>query len=131
MGLDTTHDAFSGAYSAFNRFRQIVAKAMGGSYPFHEVPLILSDGSVILEPDQTRFYVPMSWDDFQETKPGLAAFLVSNDCEGEFPPEVCKQMADELTELLPQIAKLDDGGGGHIERAGGYLEVTKKIYSWM
>lgn len=126
MGLDVSHDAFSGAYSAFNRFRQIVAKAMGGSYPPHPKPLVCSDGDIIIEPDNSRFYVPFSWSEFQEKKPGLSAFLLSNDCEGEFSPELCKHMADELEELLPNIEKLDDGGAGHIERDGGFVAVTKK-----
>lgn len=126
MGLDTTHGAFNGAYSAFNRFRQIVAKAMGGSYPPHEKNLVCGDGDVILNPDQNRFYVPGSWATFQIERPGLSAFLVSNDCEGKFSPELCKQMADELEALLPDIEKLDDGGGGHIERDGGFVAVTKK-----
>ena len=37
MGLDISHDAWHGAYSAFNRFRQKVAQAMGGSYPPHYI----------------------------------------------------------------------------------------------
>jgi hypothetical protein len=126
MGLDTTHGAFNGAYSAFNRFRQIIAKAMGGSYPPHEIPLVISDGDIITEPDQEVFYIPGKWSQFQIDRPGLSAFLLSNDCEGEFTPEICKQMADELEVLLPEIEKLDDGGGGHIERNGGFVAVTKK-----
>lgn len=126
MGLDTTHGAFHGAYSAFLRFRQVVAKAMGGSYPPHEKSFVCSDGDVIIEPDQKRFYVPGTWEVFQIERPGLTAFLLSNDCEGEFSPETCKQMADEIEALLPEIEKLDDGGGGHIERDGGFVAVTKR-----
>lgn len=126
MGLDTTHGAFRGAYSAFNRFRKIVAEAIGGSYPPHISPLVCSDGDIIVSPDQNRFYVPGSWKTFQVDRPGLSAFLLSNDCEGEFAPELCKQMADELEALLPKIEKIDNGGGGHIERDGGYVAVTKK-----
>ncbi len=36
MGLDCSHNAFHGAYSSFNRFRQFVSKSIGGSYPPHE-----------------------------------------------------------------------------------------------
>lgn len=128
MGLDTTHDAFSGAYSAFNRFRRVVAKAMGGSYPPHDNPLICADGDVIVDPDNGRFYVPYKWEDFQIKNPGLSAFLFSNDCEGEFSPETCKQMADELEALLPKIKELEDKNPaqGHLERDGGYVGVTKK-----
>ncbi len=38
MGLRCSHDAFHGAYSAFNRFRQFIAAAIGGSHPPHEYP---------------------------------------------------------------------------------------------
>ena len=128
MGLDTTHGAFHGAYGAFNRFRQIVAKAMGGSYPPHENPLVCSDGDVIVDPDNGRFYVPYTWSEFQINNPGLSAFLLSNDCEGEFEPETCLQMANELESLLPAIAKIEEANpaGGHLERDGGYVAVTKR-----
>jgi hypothetical protein len=36
MGLDCSHDAFHGAYSAFNSFRKFICKAIGGSFPPHE-----------------------------------------------------------------------------------------------
>jgi len=36
MGLDTTHDAFHGAYSAFNNLRRFLLKSIGGSFPPHE-----------------------------------------------------------------------------------------------
>src|SRR5215217_1036907 len=126
MGLDVSHGAFNGAYSAFNRFRKIVAEAIGGSYPPHKSPLVCSDGDIIVSPDQNRFYVPGSRKTFQVEQPGISAFLLSNDCEGEFSPELCKQMADELEAILPRIEKLDDGGAGHIERDGGFLAVTKR-----
>lgn len=128
MGLDTTHGAFHGAYSAFNRFRQAVAKAMGGSYPPHENPLTCSDGDLIIDPDQSKFYVPGNWQIFQKERPGLTAFLLSNDCEGEFSPETCKQMADEIEALLPEIQKLDETeeNWGHISRDGGFGSVAKR-----
>lgn len=128
MGLDTTHGAFRGAYSAFNRFRKIVAEAIGGSYPPHISPLVCSDGDIIVSPDQNRFYVPGSWKTFQVEQPGLSAFLLSNDCEGEFAPEICKQMADELEAILPEIERLEKSKDdwGHISRDGGFLAVTKR-----
>jgi hypothetical protein len=132
MGLDTTHGAFHGAYSAFNRFRQVVAKAMGGSWPPHEKPLVCSDGDVIVEPDNERFYVPgKSWSTFQIERPGLSAFIGSQDCEGIFSPDTCKNMADELEALLPAIERVEkewveSRSWGHIARDGGFVEVTKR-----
>ena len=38
MGLDCSHDAFHGAYSAFNRLRQEVCRAAGGEYNIESNP---------------------------------------------------------------------------------------------
>lgn len=115
MGLDTSHDAFHGAYSAFNRFRQAVARAMGGSYPPHARDDL----------DCGKWY----WgaDYTQTTHPGLYAFLAHSDCDGEIDPETCRFVADELEALLPAIEAADDGGSGHIERDGGYAAVTRRF----
>jgi hypothetical protein len=113
MGLDCSHDAFHGAYSAFNRFRQAVAKAMSGSYPPH------GDNKF----DPSMWY----WGDgySKSTHPGLYIFFCHSDCEGEISPDDCKLIADELEELLPKIDSSTDWG--HIEREGGFKEVTKRF----
>lgn len=113
MGLDTTHGAFHGSYGAFNRFRKVVARAMGGSFPSHD--------DQTLDPDHWYWGLGYS----AETHPGLNAFLASNDCEGAFPPELCAKIADEIEALLPQIDKFGLGGG-HIERDGGYGAVARR-----
>ncbi len=118
MGLDTTHDAFSGAYSAFHRFRQFVLKSIGGSYPPH------NDKSL----NENYWY----WDDdfySCETHPGLYEFFVHSDCDGEISPELCKIVADELEIILPNIEKLGkiEPAEGHILRDGGFVEVTKRF----
>lgn len=114
MGLDTSHDAFHGAYSAFNRFRQAVAKAIGGSFPFHD------DTSL----DNKLWY----WGDGygKESHPGLHCFFMHEDCDGEISPEDCARIADELEPLLPEIDEMGMGGG-HIESQGGYGSVTRKF----
>jgi len=116
MGLDTTHDAFHGAYSAFNRFRTIVCKAAGGSFPPHDNK----------ELDPRMFYLP---DDDADTRyPGLWEFLKHEDCDGEISPEKCKQVADDLEALLPKIEEVaPKEEAGHIAHQGGYVEVTKKF----
>lgn len=113
MGLDTTHDAFSGAYSAFNRFRQVVAKAAGGSYPPHDDPKL----------DEEMWFVGDGFS--SETHPGLFEFLNHSDCDGDIAPEVCAKLADEMEALLPKIESFGEGVG-HIERAGGYGGVTRR-----
>ena len=114
MGLDCSHDAFHGAYSAFNRFRQAVAKAMGGSYPPHEDKTL----------DENLWY----WGDgfTRSTHPGLYVFFMHSDCDGEISPDDCEKVANELEALLPEIEKFGSGGG-HLERAGGLRRVTEKF----
>lgn len=118
MGLDVSHDAFHGAYSAFNRFRQAICKAMGGSFPPHETENHV-DGDK-LEPGMWYWgndYGP-------ETHPGLNVLLSHSDCDGEIAPDDCVKVADELEALLPKIT---GDGGGHISAQGGFLEVTRKF----
>jgi len=111
MGLDISHDAFSGPYSAFNRFRQIVAKASGSSFPPHE------DRSL----DEDQYY---PGDEVQpETRPGLWEFFKHSDCDGEISPELCGKLADEMEQLLPAIDALSDSGG----RQGGYGTVARRF----
>lgn len=123
MGLDTTHGAFNGGYMRFNLFRSAVAKAAGVSYPPHANPLVCSDGDVIVDPDNGLIYVPGTEETFRENNPGLSAFLFSNDCEGEFPPELCKQMADEIQPLISKIA--DE----HIETTKQYVAGCLSAYN--
>lgn len=122
MGLDTTHGAYNGGYMGFNLFRSVVAKAAGVNYPPHIKPLVCSDGDVIMEPDNGLIYVPGTAEDYRKNNPGLSAFLFSNDCEGEFPPELCKQMADEIQ---PLIHKIDNQ---YVETAKTYVVGCRLAY---
>ena len=130
MGLDTSHDAFHGAYSAFNRFRMAVAKAIGGSFPPHDEEFLAKDGGVDThgEPYKPEWWY---WGEgySRETHPGLYEFFMHSDCDGEIPPEKCRQVADELEVLLPEIAKLDDSqwNWGHVFHQGGFSGVTRKF----
>lgn len=117
MGLDTTHDAFHGAYSAFNNFRRFLLKSIGGSYPPHENKELM-DG---------YWYFGDGYS--VETHKGLAEFFRHSDCEGEISPEMCKIVADELEAILPQVEELakSEQSYGHILRDGGWVEVTKQF----
>ncbi len=94
MGLDTTHDAFHGPYSAFNRFRKDIAKVWGGSYPPHNDPNL----------DDKYVYFP----DFMDENSGMAIFMRHSDCDGEINAEDCLKVADELEELLPKLERYKD-----------------------
>ena len=117
MGLDCSHDAFHGAYSAFNRFRQAICAAMDGSHPPHD------ENHEDLSAE--RWYWGPGYD--PDTHPGLYVLLCHSDCDGSISPAHCILIADELEALLPAIAKTDGYGGGHIEAAGGIIAVTQKF----
>jgi len=114
MGLDCSHDAFSGAYSSFSRFRKVIVTLMDGSFPPHE------DKSL----DPNSWYWSNQYS--QETHPGLFVFLCHSDCDGEISPEDCKKIADEMEALLPKIDEMGEGEG-HIKRDGGYGEVARRF----
>jgi hypothetical protein len=111
MGLDTTHDAWHGAYSAFNRFRREICESIGGRWP----DSFADDGNGF-------WYWGEGYS--QKTHLGLFLFFCHSDCDGEFTPEECKLVADDLEKILPL---LDDSGGGHIESAGGYKKACQRF----
>lgn len=103
MGLDTSHDAWHGAYSAFHRWRNEIAKA--ADIP----PLDSMEG----------FGGAVRWD---QLKPDpLHVLLHHSDCDGEIAPEDCAKIADRLEELLP---KLPDGDHPHI---GNWRDKTQRF----
>ncbi|MGD1416469.1 hypothetical protein [Bacillus stercoris] len=117
MGLDTTHNAFHGAYSSFNNFRRFLLKSIGGSYPPHENKELM-DG---------YWYFGDGYS--TETHKGLAEFFGHSDCDGEISPEMCKIVADELEAILPQVEELAkaEQSYGYTLRDGGWIAVTKQF----
>jgi hypothetical protein len=131
MGLDTTHDCWHGAYSAFSRWREKLAEA--AELP----PLALMDG-FYRPPDPEaltwlapaeggpacgshfgphvfhwlegfRDRLPLRW---EALKPDpLHLLLNHSDCDGKLEAKDCAGIADSLERLLPA---LDGDGGGHI-----------------
>ena len=137
MGLDTTHDCWHGAYSAFHRWRCMIAKAAG-------VPLLLMDGfysdrdrgmglrtslkyatagadSIWTRSLQGDLFdwLPISWDALKPDP--LHVLLSHSDCDGEIASKDCGPIADRLEALLPALEEAGDGGG-HI---GHYAEKTR------
>ena len=133
MGLDCSHDAFHGAYGAFNRLRQFVCAAAGGSFPPHWKKD--AAGELVLKGtlpqydenlDQQRFYI--FDDDFKsEEWPGLWEFLRHSDCDGDISPETCVKVADDLERLMPKMLELGWESHGHIKAYGGFIEVVRKF----
>lgn len=121
---DAGRALLSGINGDFNSFRQVICGAAGGSFPPHKYspkPAHTDpfDGN---EPDDNLVYLP------DDLGVGLRELLAHSDCDGEIGPEMCGKIADELEALLPAIAALTHTPwSGHVERAGGYVEATKKF----
>ncbi|WP_257475292.1 hypothetical protein [Bacillus paralicheniformis] len=120
MGLDVTHGAFSGAYSAFNNLRRFLLRSIGGSWPPHDDKK-LKDG---------YWYFGEGYS--TKTHKGLTEFFGHSDCDGEISPEMCKFVADELEAILPYVEELarKEMPHGHILRDGGYIG-DKTVYCWL
>ena len=112
MGLDVSHDAWGGAYSAFTRFRNALATAAG--YNVEDRSVWLDWGHV----EEKNLYG--EWDAVPCNTLGpdpLLFLIIHSDCEGHIEPEHCALLADRLEELLPAIG--DQDGGGHLGDVGG------------
>jgi len=117
MGLDTSHDCWHGAYSAFTRWRHHIATVAG-------YRIITPTREDILAGGIHMSYVDIDWDIFNaENYQGewddgpfiddaLLHLIVHSDCDGVIHPKHARPLADRLEGLLP---KLDEGqSGGHI-----------------
>lgn len=136
MGLDTSHDCWHGAYSAFTRWRQKLAEAAGYTLHHDVMAGYGTDAPVAI----SRMSPDMDWGNIQETigddlfgkwpaipvRPDgtpdpLIILLAHSDCEGELQTEFVGALADRLEELLPL---LDGDGGGHV---GSYRAKTEQF----
>jgi hypothetical protein len=102
MGLDTTHDCWHGAYSAFNRFRHGIARAIG-----------LDLASMWGFTDGTG-RTGIAWDLLRPDP--IHALLNHSDCEGEIAVADLLPLAARLDELIPALEAIDrlDPGVGHL-----------------
>lgn len=86
MGLDTTHDAYSGEYSSFNHFRRWLGKQIG---------IDLNE------------YIGYSSDTATKNLADIDHLLMDlfnhSDCDGELTPEQCKLIAEGLQEIINKI----------------------------
>ena len=126
MGLDTTHDCWYGAYSAFGRWRACLASTAGYKVVEWEPHAVL--------PGWTLRRVELPWEMFRaENAQGdwssgppvedpLLYLLVHSDIEGVIHPEEGRHLAARLEQMLPD---LDDSGGGPQIRS--MTEVTQRF----
>lgn len=128
MGLDTSHGAWHGAYSAFMTWRTKIAEVAGfpplelmeGYYseegfdnPFGLLDFKFPKNSDALEMAQLnriRKRLPIKWDLFGNHP--LIPLLTHSDCEGDISYGNCKRIADALEKLIPLLP--DEDAGGHI-----------------
>lgn len=123
MGLDVSHDCWSGAYSAFSRWRNELAAV--ADYEFIEDTAHGGRKMVALDyggwPEENYYDPPVIPVRADGTPDPLLLLLMHSDCEGKIRAEHVGALADRLTELLP---KLEGDGGGHI---GSYRDKTQRF----
>lgn len=132
MGLDTTHDCWHGAYSAFMRWRSEIAKLAGmpplslmeGFYAAgdHDDPILWARKGLGSETAFTdvRESLPIKWEALRPS--ALHTLLHHSDCEGDISWKDCGPIADELEKLLPKFPNAD--AGGHI---GNWRDKTQQF----
>jgi hypothetical protein len=145
MGLDTTHNAWHGPYSMFNRYRHWLAEQIG-------IPLELMEGFYFegdeypnifklldykfpkgdeLEMSQLRRLrkkLPLKWSAFRPNP--LHKLLYHSDCDGYINWSDCRKIAKELKKILDRIdisnteCKFPDE---HRAIYDGEIEATKRF----
>ena len=135
MGLDCSHDAWHGAYSAFMTWRKKIAEVAGlpplelmqGFYdplPPNERHSPTLYAGVISEYSHTLKSLdqklPIKWDCLKPS--ALHILLYHSDCDGDINWEDCNAIADELERLLPFSP--DEDAGGHI----GFWKAKTKTF---
>jgi len=145
MGLDISHEAWHGAYSAFMTWRTKIAEIAGlpplqlmeGFYdplPPNErqlptlYPGITTNGySHSLKSLDER--LPIKWECLKPSP--LHELLYHSDCDGEIEWANCAAIADELEKLISLLP--DESAGGHIgnwkEKTQIFIDGLKLAYS--
>jgi hypothetical protein len=123
MGLDTTHNAWHGPYSSFNRFRHELAKRIGINLVEYNGYSVLSGDHI---PDDSELK------DLESIDHPLMDLFNHSDCDGELTPKQCLLIAKGLEDVIlkspiPTTPEED----GFIERCmqfrdGCMLAVTKQ-----
>lgn len=121
MGLDTSHDCWHGAYSAFMRWRKEICKVAGlpplelmeGFYvplKAHGLPTLYHGVGTREENYLTDLeqFLPISWDCLKPSP--LHKLLHHSDCDGELAWEDCGSIADSLEALIPKFPIGEVGG---------------------
>jgi hypothetical protein len=125
MGLDTTHDCWHGAYSAFSRWRHEVARAAGYAVwkikhdDGTEMDTIMLDWGHV-----TQDNLMGKWE-ATPADPLIVLFAHADD-EGMIYPAQGAPLADAIEALLPELERRGTGAG-HIEGRGGFAGVARSF----
>lgn len=146
MGLDTSHDCWHGAYSAFSTFRNELAKAAGYQLAEYEDNGYRFISPVVERDNVTAANYQGEWEETPSDP--LLVLILHSDCDGVIKPAQGVPLANRLEELLPAIAALADeqrvsdgfsmtknaDGSittarhpGHINARGGMVKCTEKF----
>jgi len=104
MGLDVSHDCFSGAYSAFNRWRNELARVAEyafANYDGIEAPSI--DWGHISEKNIMGYWKKLPDDP-------LVILIAHSDCEGIIQHSHARALANRLSELIDKLPDTPDPG---------------------
>lgn len=118
MGLNVSHDAWTGAYGAFGRWRQHLAEVAG--YAVAKVQWLPADAwdgprdTVLIDWGHiTKANRQGEWTEAERPKDPLIYLIAHSDCDGVIHPVEAALLADRLQELLPLLD--ESKSGGHIQ----------------
>lgn len=129
MGLDTSHDCWHGAYSAFGFWRNSVARAAGYCVwkvkhddVGYEMDTIMLHWGVITPANNMG-----EWERTPDDP--LVVLFAHSDCEGMIYPEQATPLADALEALIPNLQELESRqpSTGHIAMRGGLAGCARKF----
>lgn len=126
MGLDVSHEAWHGAYSAFTRWREALATAAGYEIGFLATGELFVDEGYGPRPPIGK-WVPLretilidwghierkNYDGDWDVMPSdpLILLIAHSDCDGYIEPWHAGVLANRLEELIPLIPEHQDMGG--------------------
>lgn len=138
MGLDTTHNCWHGAYSAYMRWREQLAHLaelpplmlMEGFYSPETGPIHMARSYTSrIDSEREGLYfqnymnnLPIKWDVLRPD-PVLYQFLYHSDCDGSLSHDLLEPLAVRLEELLA-LAPDELDLGGHI---GNFQQKTRQF----
>jgi len=102
MGLDTTHDCWSGAYSSFGMWRNAVARAAGYTLTERsDVPwATIQIPGIRFKPENSKG----DWADGPYVEDPLIYLFVHSDIDGVIHPSEGCHLAERLEQILPALS---------------------------